>query len=242
MCVPSWVSHQSAQQQLSLHNLCGRILGTSCAGRCLQCGSHGRCDSGPTGTGSCICDATYGGALCSFRCNISTATGKLCGNGTCSAGNVCICAANFTLNTTDRTCSVCVNGQYGPNCQQRCPVCPNTDGSCNRETGHCICKRGYFGLTCQYLPRRDEPCSGHGSCHILTGECQCQYSNLTGYWEGPRCERCVASTTPTAAPFLALWQQVVPAAAALLQWSVHPLRYFNEPMCLPLCVVRLNTV
>lgn len=47
-------------------------------------------------------------------------------------------------------CSVpCSEGLWGRHCNQTCfKHCPNSD-TCLRETGACVCRPGFWGVTCQ---------------------------------------------------------------------------------------------
>lgn len=43
----------------------------------------------------------------------------------------------------------CSEGLWGRHCNQTCfKHCPNSD-TCLRETGACVCRPGYWGVTCQ---------------------------------------------------------------------------------------------
>lgn len=54
----------------------------------------------------------------------------------------------------------CSEGLWGRHCNQTCfKHCPNSD-TCLRETGACVCRPGYWGVTCQ----NSECC-----CHSSTG-------------------------------------------------------------------------
>eukprot|EP00756_Hemistasia_phaeocysticola_P007924 Hpha_TRINITY_DN14439_c2_g7::TRINITY_DN14439_c2_g7_i1::g.157674::m.157674 len=113
-------------------------------------------------------------------------------------------------------CDRCEAGYFGwPQCRsKRCPADPDTGvmchahGRCNGTSGVCICAAdtvqghwhsatacstcasGWVGGTCQ-IPRciNDADC-GQGTCTSATGICQCHVSQLAGFWEGTRCDRC----------------------------------------------------
>uniref|UniRef100_A0A3B3DVC1 Platelet endothelial aggregation receptor 1 n=1 Tax=Oryzias melastigma TaxID=30732 RepID=A0A3B3DVC1_ORYME len=51
----------------------------------------------------------------------------------------------------------CPEGLWGPNCNLSCfKHCPNSD-TCARETGECVCRPGYWGVSCQNSEQRSEP-------------------------------------------------------------------------------------
>lgn len=65
-------------------------FGAGCEGACPAC-VHGACDDGLAGTGACICDTGWGGALCdAFACD------PACGvNASCTGPNTCTCDEGF---------------------------------------------------------------------------------------------------------------------------------------------------
>ena len=96
------------------------------------------------------------------------------------------------------TCTTCLPGFFGSNCQQ-CKPCNH--GKCDdglSGTGQCICDEGwspsgvcntcaegYFGARCEAC----ESCNGHGKCldgHFGSGECDCD----SGFDAAARCADC----------------------------------------------------
>lgn len=54
----------------------------------------------------------------------------------------------------------CPEGLWGPDCNLSCfKHCPNSD-TCVRETGECVCRPGYWGVSCQ----NSECCSWLAAC------------------------------------------------------------------------------
>ncbi|MPC10677.1 Platelet endothelial aggregation receptor 1 [Portunus trituberculatus] len=95
--------------------------------------------------------------------------------------------------------SHCPRGFYGESCLKKCD-CKN-NGSCNFQTGKCVCERGWHGADCNTPCRPGKygvncnqdcpPCvHGNGTCHPQLGTCVCKAG-----WRGPRCDRTCAPGT-----------------------------------------------
>jgi hypothetical protein len=177
-------------------------------GYCDECknGTQGEncedvCLRGRTVGKKCICEENWSTASCSVPCPVDPLTGRICsGNGTCNSGA-----------TQSGTCSCFPRGQptyFGPVCLQKCTVelcrrrTPYINPQCNPATGVCecqdntqghwsgdvcaVCMRGYWGPAC----KEECQCSGHGSCDMNTGECECFASAELGYYSGQNCNQC----------------------------------------------------
>lgn len=113
-----------------------------------------------------------------------------CPDGVCE-----VCSEGFDPSTS---CTTCLPGFYGSNCQQ-CKPCNH--GTCDdglSGSGQCICDEGwspsgvcntcaegYFGARCEAC----ESCNGHGTCldgHFGSGECDCD----SGFDAASRCADC----------------------------------------------------
>eukprot|EP00736_Rhodelphis_marinus_P012243 Rmarinus@m.29416 len=80
------------------------------------------------------------------------------------------------------TCE-CDSGYYGKKCEGACPgldagsICSGHGNCTDGATGNgaCECMNGYYGTDCsnECLPSADNPCSGHGTCDGISGECTC---------------------------------------------------------------------
>ncbi|XP_053400320.1 uncharacterized protein LOC123558658 [Mercenaria mercenaria] len=86
---------------------------------------------------------------------------------------------------TDDLCNIFGNRKYpvtgGENCKKKC-------AHGKFENGECKCDNGYYGAQCESeCPGgHHSPCSGHGSCDILTGKCTCKFE-----WSGDNvCSKC----------------------------------------------------
>lgn len=56
---------------------------------------------------------------------------------------------SFVSSLGSRCNEPCSEGLWGRHCNQTCfKHCPNSD-TCLRETGACVCRPGYWGVTCQ---------------------------------------------------------------------------------------------
>lgn len=95
--------------------------------------------------------------------------------------------------------SHCPRGFYGESCSKKCD-CKN-NGSCNFQTGKCVCERGWHGADCntpcragKYGVNCNQDCPtcvhGNGTCHPQLGTCVCKAG-----WRGPRCDRTCAPGT-----------------------------------------------
>ncbi len=144
----------------------------------------GRCDA----AGGCLCNPGYTGPNCdtfdcgAFDCFSSRQQGTCSGPPLVPAGT-CRCAAGFS----------------GDQCQNG--ACPNNNcnnelnGFCIRSAGLCICFEGRFGDGCEQLQCTPPDCAGHGSCNMLSGQCQCNAGFLP-----PFCTVAVPPTRPPPAP------------------------------------------
>jgi hypothetical protein len=160
--------------------------GSACAG----------CDTGFQGGECTISCPTSGGVICGGRgtCNahgqcrdctaLPTDTARLwCGTACQQSGTTCL---NFTNN--------CPAGFWGTNCVALCPGA-HADGShacfdrgtCNTDTGDCICDQGYAlgdcSATCPTarIGFYEYVCAGHGACRA-SNDCLC----ING-WFGENC-------------------------------------------------------
>lgn len=73
-------------------------------------------------------------------------------------------------------CENCVKGFWGLDCNTTCDCLSE---ECDRETGACICKPGYYGPKCSCT---DEWCLNEGHCNSTTGNCDCPTE-----WSGSNC-------------------------------------------------------
>eukprot|EP01065_Artemidia_motanka_P042386 TRINITY_DN5682_c0_g1_i2.p1 TRINITY_DN5682_c0_g1~~TRINITY_DN5682_c0_g1_i2.p1 ORF type:complete len:2287 (+),score=436.35 TRINITY_DN5682_c0_g1_i2:68-6928(+) len=145
--------------------------GETCRRRCSDCGSHGVCNPQ---TGTCFCTGGYDPASdCALRLcpGAGSAAGVCSGHGSCH-GELCVCDAQW----------------WGADCGRQCDCntfqCDQSSGVCrcpsNFNQPDCrTCSEGWWGLMCV---NKCGGCSGHGTCHPVSGQCRCEVG-----WAGPAC-------------------------------------------------------
>jgi hypothetical protein len=148
------------------------------------------------------CAAGYNSAFCNVSCPVNG--GQVCnGRGTCSEG-VCSDCQPLTTDTASMYCgtachqsgitcltfaTTCPAGFWGFGCVKLCPGADATganacsdQGTCNTDSGECICNSGYAGVDCSSkcgtvtIGNHQYMCAGHGACQ--SGTCAC----TRGYW------------------------------------------------------------
>ena len=134
------------------------------------CSGHGSCNDGSIGDGSCKCDAGWFNVACDVTCSIPACRRAGFLFPQCNAlTGACECRNDGTSHFTGTNCDRCVDGYWGPLCDQACSC--SGHGSCNSATG-CVCFRsdltGYWN---------GSDCSGCASTHI--GE-SCTMPNMGG--------------------------------------------------------------
>ena len=193
-------------------------------GACFPCSSHGTCDDGRRGTGTCTCDVHWRGEACSQctagrygpDCNATCPSGgpdraTCTGHGTCLDGRIgsgeCICVRAADDGFWDgAACDACAGGFYGTSCAAPCPgpagqPCSG-HGRCDDGVGgmgECSCVSGYAGRACEIMcpSTNGAPCDGHGRCIVgVDGALTCDCTaEVNGFYAGPACERCAAAWT-----------------------------------------------
>ena len=104
---------------------------------------------------------------------------------TIATSDECIRQGQYTEQTVDDLCNSFGKRKYpvfgGENCNQKCIFG-------NFEAGKCVCEDGYYGAECksECPGGHSSPCSGHGSCDVVTGKCECDVE-----WSGDEaCSKC----------------------------------------------------
>lgn len=114
----------------------------ACTGNCATCDSYNKCTS---------CKLQNWGLTenCSYTCSTK------CFNRECQEDN--------------GYCIGCINGTYGPYCQQDCTVCQNS--MCDLRTCTYGCKPGYYetpstGTVCYNCPSDCKSCNNSNVCNV----------------------------------------------------------------------------
>ena len=169
------------------------------------CENGGTCTDG-VNSFSCACPAGFPGTTCSGV--IKTCATHPCQNGaTCADGangRLCACAPGYTgvdcqTNIDDCSPNPCQNGgscydgvnsflcdcvadYFGATCGAYCTAAGtcNGNGTCNVDTGVCVCNANWYGVGCSCNP--STTCSGHGTCKP-SGACLCNTD-----WGGTNCD------------------------------------------------------
>lgn len=103
-------------------------------------------------------------------------------------------SACFSTLKGPRCSEPCSDGLWGRHCNQTCfKHCPNSD-TCQRETGACVCRPGYWGITCQ---------NSECSCRSASGE---EWPDVTGFTvsSSPHSQNAERGLTATSAACRAL--------------------------------------
>ena len=184
-------------------------------GSCNPCSSHGVCNQGQQGDGTCRCNADsylgfwdgsdcsdclqgYYGSRCLDPCpGFVVGVGVVCfGHGACLSGSRgsgrCVCFAGWG---SASGCSDCDISHYGAGCSAVCPGTTSRGLPCSGHgscffglsgNGTCSCEQNFVGTACSL--ECPFGCFGHGVCvgsFNETQECQC-----FSHWAPPYCEYC----------------------------------------------------
>jgi hypothetical protein len=128
-----------------------------------NCNSNGQCQSN-----QCICNDGFYGSDCS---KVGCPSTNCSSHGYCSGGGACMCASGYwgyncenicpggaanpcngkgNCNRKTGSCGTCNGNAYGPACQYiQCDA--GCQGSCDMQTGTCICPYGMYGTTCSQV-------------------------------------------------------------------------------------------
>lgn len=138
---------------------------------CTQSGNSTSCACNQgffnnTATGQCDCASDKYGAKCTSNCPASCSGGALCDSGIQGSGR-CICPPGFKNNTATGQCDDCIDGRWGPACNNTCSVdCRYEDFNsyCDtgvNATGTCLCD---FYLPGQRFIHRNETIHNYCDC------------------------------------------------------------------------------
>lgn len=118
-------------------------FGSDCSQRC-NCSSRGVCDAV---TGNCSCALGWTGQHCEKGKNhhwFKFSVNMICTHGFSSRHIlhmvICVCV-----------CIECPEDRFGPDCALEC-LCQN-NSTCDRVSGVCQCKDGYYGHRCEHGER-----------------------------------------------------------------------------------------
>lgn len=142
------------------------------------------------GPNVCKCDENFCGPTCDVPMCPVAASGKICGNGTCTINPATNCE-NLSPGQYGGVCK-CDPGYTGIDCSTpTCPFFSSIDGSqcgngtCNDEAGKCECNVGWTGNACDtpacpFDPNTNLECAGavradngQSVCNRATQKCEC---------------------------------------------------------------------
>eukprot|EP00759_Apiculatamorpha_spiralis_P015293 PhF_6_TR21954/c0_g2_i1/m.31214 len=171
-----------------------------------------------------VCDRTHTGSSCLQRVSTIPCS-SVCIHGSCDPNGNCVCIGHWDGVNCDMcaaredkgywnelSCTSCLAGYYGENCDKPCPYnkCSNR-GRCDQTYGLCqcnstlltgmwdgsvgcsACMKDYYGSLCTRYCTSDT-CGGHGIC-TSQGTCQCTTNVNDGMWSGETCSVCLGSYT-----------------------------------------------
>jgi hypothetical protein len=203
-------------------------------GTLYECSNQGFCNR-TTGICDCLSYFSSSNKQLSYYTSSSDGYGNLgsmanCGYvartlPACYIDGIDICGHRGVCSNSSNTCT-CHDGYHGLSCEiASCPTGPaffdepvsstvahqtaicSNNGHCNKRTGQCSCRDGFFGEACQYknCPRHRQssvPCNGRGWCVSMSayaslygysyGESSNNYSNPTT-WDAYLWHECVCS-------------------------------------------------
>lgn len=168
-------------QRQRLKRCCKNFYGPDCVacpgGVQLPCSRRGLCIDGLTGSGQCVCDASYNGTACE-QCVNSTESCPA-PSVDCEADNGgCHVFATCTKTAPNRLTCSCNSGYQGDGyyCQM-IDECASNNGGCGENATclftapgrrRCVCKAGFYkvGSSCR-AHRPMSPCAiNHGGCSV----------------------------------------------------------------------------
>jgi len=142
------------------------------------------------GPNVCKCDENFCGPTCDVPMCPVAASGKICGNGTCTINPATNCE-NLQPGQYGGVCK-CEPGYTGIDCSTpTCPFFSSIDGTqcgngtCNDEAGKCECNVGWTGNACDtpacpFDPNTNLECAGavradngESVCNRVTQKCEC---------------------------------------------------------------------
>jgi len=158
------------------------------------CSGKGYCFDGVAGSGSCSCNAGYGGSLCQVVCPV--ANEQTCGGGakgycdvatgSCTCTKTCRDPNPLAAALTSTTDAPTVAAKWLPDWYIAADTCTSYDG-------------GYYGDSCevycnpwQAVEDMGVSTTGgfvHAACNT-TGGYICLQDSIRGYWDGATCDSC----------------------------------------------------
>jgi hypothetical protein len=147
----------------------------------VECAGQGTCvrDVTKTNNGRCDCPVGFAGSGCE-TCASGLYLAGVCGNcqsgtsGPCRNSSGSCASLDATTNACPATFTTCNQTVFGADYYRKlnCTVCPGVVTGVNSTTNASMLI----------------PCSGHGTCNVFDGVCNC----LTGY-SGTRCDVVIAA-------------------------------------------------
>ncbi|XP_053372966.1 uncharacterized protein LOC123561091 [Mercenaria mercenaria] len=180
--------------------VCGEgQFGVGCNNTC-SCNTSNTESCNPV-NGSCTCKSGWEGNDCSQNKNECTLNTFTCPqNSTCEdtqGSYICNCDPGFSK-SSDETCQVCGEGQFGVDCNNTCSCNTSNTESCNPVNGSCTCKSGWEGNDCSQNKNECTlntfTCPQNSTCEDTQGSYICNCDPGFSKSSDEKCQECTGNS------------------------------------------------